>query len=221
MSKSFLFALSACLAMTGCQSFRTSPIWKKIVHARIELPREGDTSKRYAMDLHGKLTADGIEHKVVTYQYRHHTRRGDEVPVERSVVIYRDDTKAKYPWWLKDHSSNRPVWLPNGSVEEQLRFYSGREVQIVESGHRAGGDGKEIAHLPQPVEKQITSSKKHTASSKKQTASSKKQTASSKKQTASSKKHTASSKKRTASLKKHGASPKRFAATSKAKGKRS
>ena len=180
MSKSFLIALSACLAVTGCQSFRTSPIWKKIVHARIELPREGDTSKEYAMGLHRELTAGGIEHKVVTYQYRDHTRLRDEVTTERSVVIYRDDTKVKYPWWLKDQTSNRPVWLPNGSVEQQLRFYIGREVQVVETGHEAGGDGKEIAHLHQPVEKHTASSKKHTASSKKHTASSKKHAASSK-----------------------------------------
>ena len=172
--------------MTGCQSFRTSPIWKKIVHARIDLPRDGDTSKRYASGLHRELTAAGIEHKVVTYQYRYHTRLRDEVTTERTAVIYRDDTKVKYPWWLKDQSSNRPVWLPNGSVEQQLRFYIGREVQVVETGHETGGDGKEIIHVHRHVKKHTASSKSHSASSKKHAASSKKR--------ATSKKHAKASK---------------------------
>ena len=181
MSKNLLFALSACLALTGCQSFRISPIWKKIVHTQIALPPGGDSSKQYAEGLSHELTADRIEHKVVTYQYRYDTRRRDELTTERTAVIYRDDTNPKYPWWLKDESSNRAVWLPNGSLEQQLHFYIGREIQIVDAGHDAGGEGKEIVQ-PRP---HVT---KHAATSKKQTASSKKHTASSKKHTASSKK---------------------------------
>ena len=190
MSKTLLFALSACLALTGCQSFRTSPIWKTIVHTHIVLPRDGDSSKLYAAEFHRELTAARIEHKVVTYQYRYNVGMRDEATATRTAVIYRDDTNPTYPWWLKDEVSNRPVWLPNGSVEQQIRFCIGREVQIVDAGHNAGGDGKEIIHSHPHAKKHVASSKTHTESSKKHIASSKKHTASSKKRATSSKKHT-------------------------------
>ena len=139
------------------------------MHTHIALPRDGDTSKLYAAGLHRELTADRIEHKVVIFRYRYNTRLRDEVTTERTAVIYRDDANPKYPWWLKDESSHRTVWLPNGSVEQQLRFYIGREVQIVDGG----GDGKEIVQPRAHAKKHAGHVKKHTASSKKHLTSSK------------------------------------------------
>ena len=139
MSKPLALCLATCVALTGCHVFHKSPVWKKVVSTRIALPPEGDASKIYAEGLHRELLAGGIEHKVVTYQYRYRSRLRHDATAERTVVIYRDDTNPKYPWWLKDESSGRPLWLPNGSVEQQLRFYVGRDVEVV-----SAGDGKEL-----------------------------------------------------------------------------
>ena len=144
MSKPLALSIAACLALTGCQVFRKSPTWDKVVRTCIDLPREGETSKIYAEGLHRELHADRIEHKVVTYQYRYRSRLREDATAERTAVIYRDDTNPKYPWWLKDETSGRPRWLPNGSVEQQVRFYVGRDVQIVDPGHLSG-DGKQVA----------------------------------------------------------------------------
>ena len=144
MSKPLAFSIAACLAFSGCQIFHKSPTWDKVVHTRIALPREGDNSMTFAEGLHHELKADRVEHKIVTYQYRFRSRLREDATAERTAVIYRDDSNPTYPWWLKDESSGRPVWLPNGSVEQQIRFYVGRDVQIQDPGHLSG-DGKRIA----------------------------------------------------------------------------
>ena len=155
MSKPLSLSIAACIALTGCQLFHKSPIWKKVVSTRIALPREGDTSKIYAEGLHRELLAGDIEHKVVTYQYSYRSHLRSDATAERTVVIYRDDVNAKYPWWLKDERRGRPVWLPNGSVEEQLQFYVGQDVDIVSTG-----DGKQMAPVAErePVLRRIARS---------------------------------------------------------------
>ena len=142
MSKTLPFALCACLLLTGCQMFRTSPLWNKVVHTRLVLPRLGGGSERYAEGLHREFKAERLPHRVVTYRYR--SRLRDDTTAERTAVIYRDDSNPKYPWWLKDQTSNRPVWLPNGSTEQQLHFYLGRSVEIVDAGRGMGGEDKQI-----------------------------------------------------------------------------
>ena len=144
MSKSIALSIAACLAFTGCQIFHKSPTWKKVVSTRVALPADGDSSTIYADGLHRELKASRIEHKVVTYQYRYRSPLRDDATAERTAVIYHDETNPKYPWWIKDESSGRPTWLPNGSVEQQLRFYVGRDVEVT-SPDRLSGDGKGIA----------------------------------------------------------------------------
>ena len=165
MSKTVSLALTACLALTGCQMFRKSPTWTKVVHTRIAVPAEGDISKAYAAGLHRELKADRIAHQVVTYQYRYRSRLRDDATAERTAVIYRDDTNPAYPFWLKDETSNRPVWLPNGSAEQQIRFYVGREVQVLDPDP-SHGDGKEMS-APHVHGKKHAASKKKNAKKKK------------------------------------------------------
>ena len=155
MSKSLTLSIAACVALTGCQIVHQSPTWKKVVSTRITLPREGDTSKIYAEGLHRELLAAGIEHKVVTYEYTYRANLRSEATGERTVVIYRDDVNPKYPWWVKDERRGRPLWLPNGSVEEQLEFYAGRDVEIVSTS-----DGKQIMPVAErePLLRQIARS---------------------------------------------------------------
>ncbi len=140
MSKSLFLPILACFAFTGCALFQKSPTWDKVVRSRIDVPREGDTSRIYAEGLHHELKAARIEHKVVTYQYRYRSRLRDDAISERTAVIYRDDSNPTYPWWIKDERSGRPTWLPNAGTQQQIRFYVGRDVEIV-----GPEDGKQIA----------------------------------------------------------------------------
>ena len=151
MLKPIALSIAACLAFTGCSVFHKSPTWATVVRTRIALPREGDASQAYAEGLHRELKAARIEHKVVTYQYHYVSRLRGDATVERTAVLYRDDTHPKYPWWLKDESSGRPLWLPNGSVEQQLRFYVGRDVEIVDPGRMSGG--KQVVAISYPSQK--------------------------------------------------------------------
>ena len=144
MSKPLALSIAACLAFTGCSVFHKSPAWARVVGTRISLAREGDVSRAYADGLHRELKAGRIKHKVVTYQYNYRSRLREDATAERTAVLYRDDAHPKYPWWLKDETSGRPLWLPNGSLEQQLRFYVGRDVEIVDPGRMSGGDGKRI-----------------------------------------------------------------------------
>ena len=154
MSKPLTFSIAACAVLAGCQIFQPSPTWKKVVNLRVALPREGDASKIYAEALDRELTANGVEHKIVTYQYRYRSRLSDAATAEHTAVIYRDDANPKYPWWLKDERRGRPLWLPNGSVEQQLEFYVGRDVEIT-----GGGDGKQVAVGElEPILRRITRS---------------------------------------------------------------
>ena len=151
MSKPLAFSIAACLAFTGCSVFHQSPVWATVVRARIPVPRDGDGSRAYAEGLHRELKADRIEHKVVTYQYHYRSRLREDATAERTAVLYRDDTHPKYPWWLKDESSGRPFWLPNGSLEQQLRFYVGRDVEILDPGHMSGDGKRVVATLEKPA----------------------------------------------------------------------
>jgi hypothetical protein len=147
MQKPLALSIAACLALTGCALSHKSPTWDKVVRTRIALPPGGDASRVYADGLHHELKAARVEHRVVTYQYRYDTRLREDAVVERTSVIYRDDSNAKYPWWIKDERSGRPTWLPNGSVQQQLRFYVGRDVEILDPGKGYGGGGKQVAPI--------------------------------------------------------------------------
>lgn len=160
MLKTITLSIAACLAFTGCQVFQKSPTWGKVVRTHFALPRGSDTSRAYSGELHRELNAHHIENKVVTYQYRYTTRLRDYATAERTAVLYRDTTHSKYQWWLKDDTSNRPRWLPNGSLAQQVRFYMGREVEIVDPGHASGGDGKEVVHKQGHAKKKAKAHKK-------------------------------------------------------------
>ncbi len=154
MSKPLALSIVACAVLAGCQIFQPSPTWKKVVNLRVPLPRDGDASKIYAAALDRELTASGVEHKVVTYQYHYRSRVSDDATAEYTAVIYRDGANPKYPWWLKDERHGRPLWLPNGSIEQQIEFYVGRDVEIT-----GGGDGKAVAVGElEPILRRITRS---------------------------------------------------------------
>lgn len=103
--------------------------------------RDPDPSQAYAARLHDTLSKAGVEHKVVTYQYRYVTRLREEAVGTRTAVLYRDPAKSAYQWWIKDDRLNAPVWLPNGEVSKQVSFYLRRKAEVIEEKNYASKGG--------------------------------------------------------------------------------
>lgn len=113
--------------------FQKSEAWNVIMHSKI--PGQGDDaqSETYAHELQRRLSAHGVEARVVTFRYGVNFREGGPV-YTRSAVVYRSETTPRIPWWLMDATLNRPVWLPNAPLEQQLRFAEHQpEVEVVPS----------------------------------------------------------------------------------------
>ena len=70
----------------------------------------------YARTLQRQLAANGVEAHVVTFRY------GGGGAFTRSAVIYKNEKTPRLPWWLMESTLARPVWLPNGTLERQIRF---------------------------------------------------------------------------------------------------
>jgi hypothetical protein len=147
MQKPLALSIAACLALTGCNVFEKSATWDKAVKVRpAETTHDPDPSNAYAAKLHEAFAADGVEHKVVVYQYHYMTRRHEQAVGTRTAVIYRDNANPNYPWWLKDDRLNNPFWLPNGDLSKQVSFYIRRPAEVVEVKEYPGNhDGKSMA----------------------------------------------------------------------------
>jgi hypothetical protein len=156
MQKPLALSIAACLALTGCNAFRKSETWSQAVKVRpAETTLDPDPSNAYAAKLHNAFTAQGVEHKVVVFQYEYTTRHYEKAVGTRTAVIYRDDSNPAYPWWLKDDRLNNPFWLPNGSLDKQVSFYIRRKAQVIEVKEypARGGSGKTSLTLAQPAPK--------------------------------------------------------------------
>lgn len=153
MRKPILFTILLGLPLTGCQLVKRSPIWDKVNHVRTEEAYPDDPSRAFAGDLHRVLLHEGVPHIVVTYNY-HHGQRFLEPAGTRTAVIYEDNSNPSSPWWLKDDELPQALWLPNGDVESQLRFYVRGPVQVVESTAYLIGDktasAPPIPRAPEP-----------------------------------------------------------------------
>ena len=152
MQKPLALTIAACLGLTGCHVFEKSETWSQVVSVRPgEAAFDPDPSHAYAAKLHAALAARGVEHKVVVYQYHYTTRLNEEALGTRTAVVYRDDTDASYPWWLKDERVNNPFWLPNGDLNKQISFYIRRNAEVIETKDypARGGSGKMAVALAQ------------------------------------------------------------------------
>ena len=148
MQKPLALSIAACLGLAGCNVFQKSETWNQATKVRPgETATDPDPSHAYASKLHAALAERGIEHKVVVYQYRYTTRLREEAVGTRTAVIYRDNSKPNYPWWLKDDRLNNPFWLPNGSLDKQISFYVRRHAEGIETKDypAQGGSGKAVA----------------------------------------------------------------------------
>lgn len=134
MQKPLALSVAACLGLAGCQVFQKSEAWKEAASVRPgSAAHDPDPSHAYAAKLHTALADRGIEHKVITYQYRYTTRLREEAVGTRTAVVYRDESTANYPWWLKDDRLNTPFWLPNGNLDKQVSFYIRRKAEVIET----------------------------------------------------------------------------------------
>jgi hypothetical protein len=138
-------AIAVLLPLSGCQHLSRSRTWDRVVHSGIHTSGGEDSSKVYAEELHRQLAAEGVEHKLVTYQYRYRVGLRDETSAERTVVLYRDTHHPDHAWWLKDVCIGRPVWLPDWELARQLAFYFQHDVEVVHVKEYGGGDSKHAA----------------------------------------------------------------------------
>ena len=143
MQKSGFLFLVLCFVLTGCLTARKSATWEKVRRVRVNTSEAADPSAAYAQELHRLLQSDRVPHKVVTYQYRYTTKLREEAIGTRTAVIYHDAARSASPWWLADESVSTPVWLPEGDLNRQVRFYARRPSEVVEVCDFPGGaDGK-------------------------------------------------------------------------------
>src|SRR5215210_3008844 len=113
-----LSTVAACLC--SCQSLERSKGWDTVMTARI--PGRGDQmqSEAYAQQMHEQLSGKGVENKLITLRYTTYGR--EQRVMTHGAVIYRNETTPEFPWWFVDNTRAAPLWLPNGTLEEQLRF---------------------------------------------------------------------------------------------------
>jgi hypothetical protein len=147
------------MALSGCGMFKSSEAWETVMNTKI--PGRGDPaqSDAYARQLQHVLAAKGIESKIVTFRYSVNSRgvnvRSDGKSVvtglsEFSVLLYRNDTTPDNPWWMMDNALSAPVWLPNGTLEQQLRFAGRRPLEIVAVRDSSGASAVAASQRPAP-----------------------------------------------------------------------
>lgn len=135
--------LALCLLSAGCGGLRRSKGWETVISTRVDTRDAADPSAAYAEQLSAALKAAGVEHKIVTYEFRYRTRLREDAIETRSAVLYRDAGSSRDPWWLADGHSGDPVWLPGSDLDKQLEFYLHRPATVLSvDGSPAGSDGK-------------------------------------------------------------------------------
>jgi len=143
MRPQLTFSLAACLAFSGC--LHRSPTWETVISTRVDTRDSGDPSATYAEHMSGVLKSSGVQHKIVTYEFRYRTRLREDAMDTRTAVLYRDEAGGRNPWWLVDNVSRTPVWLPGENVEKQLEFYLHRPATVLTvNGISASSDGKSL-----------------------------------------------------------------------------
>lgn len=150
MRSSRFILLTACLVAAGCGGLRRSPGWETVISTRIDTHDAADPSAAYAEQLSANLRRAGVEHRVVTYEFRYRTRLREEAVDTRTAVLYRDDNSSRDPWWLADdRTASEPVWLPREDLNHQLAFYLHRAATVISVQHvRGSNDGKKSVKEP-------------------------------------------------------------------------
>lgn len=127
-----VFPIALCVAFAGCQMFKKSSTWEKVVRTKTDVYKEADPAQSYAEQMHAKLLAERVPHRVVTYQFNYSTPLSKAATGQSTAIVYRDDSSPRTPWWLVEDRTRRPIWLPNGELNEQLKFYARGQTEIVD-----------------------------------------------------------------------------------------
>lgn len=145
MKKSYSLVFAASLTFAACEGSKQKTTWQKVTETKPDKVAAADSGAAYAEKLHGMLTAEKVEHKVITYQYRYQTRMREEAVGTHTSVLYKENANPRNPWWLMDERLGKPVWLPGEDTEKQVSFYLRRTAQIVEQKQFPVGEpgGKE------------------------------------------------------------------------------
>lgn len=165
MQKLISLTAGVAVMLTGCQSAKTTQTWNTVKSVRHVAPGVPDRDRAYAAELHKTLQKAGVEHKVVTFTFRHTTRLRAEQIVEGTAVVYRDSGTPSHPWWFMAEHLFNPVWLPTASLQRQIGFYLVRPATITKveefSNHPATEPARRrapvryIARRPAPVSPRI------------------------------------------------------------------
>ena len=123
--------ITTCLLSAGCGGLRRSTAWETVISTSVDTRDAVDPSADYAEQLSAALKAKGVEHKVVTYEFRYRTRLREDAIETRTAVLYRDPGSSRDPWWLADERSRDPVWLPGENLDQQLAFYLHRPATVL------------------------------------------------------------------------------------------
>ena len=140
MKKPCTLALAVGLTLAACEGPKQKTTWQKVTETKPDKVAAADPGEAYTNKLHKMLTAEKVQHKVVTYQYRYETRMRDQAVGTHSAVLYKDDSNPQNPWWLMDERLGKPVWLPGQDVNQQVAFYLRRQAQVVEQKEFTGGE---------------------------------------------------------------------------------
>jgi hypothetical protein len=133
-----LAAPAAAIVLAGCGA---SPTWTRVRAVHVDTRDAADPFAAYAGQVSASLRAAGVQHKVVTYQFRYRTELREEAIATRTAVIYRDGNDPKNPWWLAEDRLRAPVWLPGNDLNRQLSFHVRRPAEVLSVEE---GDGKGV-----------------------------------------------------------------------------
>ena len=131
MHKLSLLAAATAILLAGCAPSQKSRTWETVRAVPHAGPHTDAPAPDFANRLHFALLEEGVEHKVLTFQFRYRSRILLNREGEETAVLYRDTATPAHPWWLMAERLGTPVWLPAEPLASQVAFYVRRPVSIV------------------------------------------------------------------------------------------
>jgi hypothetical protein len=129
------------IVFAGCSG---SPTWKRVTSVRVDPQSAADPSTAYAEEVSAVLKTAGVEHKVVTYQFRYRTALREDAITTRTAVVYRDGSDSGNPWWLAEHRLRLPKWLPGNDLGRQITFHVHGPAEVLTIDGDEKNDGKKV-----------------------------------------------------------------------------
>jgi hypothetical protein len=149
MQKTLLYPLAFAVVFTGCTAFKSSQTWQSVVENREQRRTASKDKGTYFDRLHAVLTAENVEHKVVAYRFDFRNQKHEEAVASGLAVIYRDPTLKGSPWWIADETTVFPIWVPDGTPDQQVSFFLQRKAEVfAQQNFPATSGGKTFDSAP-------------------------------------------------------------------------